>query len=53
MKTGRYISIALLITCLAIAFWPVLQTQYFWLSAGIVAGIIGAFIFSIAENEEQ
>ena len=53
MKTGLYISIALLIGSLAVAFWPVLQTSYFWVSAGIVAGIVGTFVFAIGSDQQR
>jgi hypothetical protein len=52
MKTGLYLSLAVLVAALAVAFWPLLLMPRFWVSAGIVIGMVGTFIFGVASSQD-
>ena len=53
MKTGLYISSVILAAALAVAFWPVIQTPRFWVTVGLIAGIVGTFFFAVASGEKE
>jgi hypothetical protein len=53
MKTGLYLSAALLIAALAVAFWPILTTARFWVSLALVVGIVGTFFFAVATAQKR
>jgi len=53
MRTGILISGTILTAALAVAFWPVLQMPRFWVSLGIIAGMVGLLVFSIAEAQKR
>lgn len=53
MRTGIVISGTILAAALAVAFWPVLQTPRFWVSLGIVVGMVGVLVFSIGEAQKR
>jgi integral membrane sensor domain MASE1 len=36
-----------------VAFWPVFSSIRFWVSAGIVIGIVGTFVTSIAIAQDK
>lgn len=53
MRALRITSILILLGSLAVAFWPVVQSARFWVSVGIIVGIVGTFITSIAIAQQS
>ena len=52
-----YISVVfagiLSLVSLAILLWPLIQTPRFWLTLGVVTGIIGSLVFTLAIQQEK
>lgn len=48
MRVLRILFVLVLLASLAVAFWPVFYSERFWVSLGIITGIVGTFVTSIA-----
>lgn len=53
MRIGIILSAAILAAALAVAFWPIIQTPRFWVTVGIIAGMVGVLVFSIGEAQKR
>lgn len=47
MLLGLIASVSTLVVTATVWLWPFIATTKFWMGAGMVAGIIGTFIFGI------
>ena len=54
-RSGLYLCLLLFFGSLAILFWPMVQTPKFWLTTGIIIGMVGSLFFGIAsaQNSEE
>ena len=52
-RFGLGVSLGLLLISLAILLWPLIQTPRFWLTLGMVLGMIGSFVFALAIQREK
>jgi len=53
MRIGIILSGTILAAALAVAFWPIIQTPRFWVTVGIIAGMVGLLVFSIGAGQEK
>lgn len=52
---GLRLCLVLLFGSLAVLLWPMVQTPKFWLTVGVVVGMVGSLFFGIAsaQNPEE
>ncbi|MCB0631280.1 MAG: hypothetical protein R2824_15745 [Saprospiraceae bacterium] len=52
-RYGLYLCLAIFFGSLTILFWPIIQTPKFWLTTGIIVGMVGSLIFGIAHAQNS